>query len=196
MTFLTFFDCSGCGRISYYDCTGANVVKKNGYVYNNVPPVKCVGCNNTYILDGEYFVDIDTIKVSTQQKIQNTVRVPVGLYLNNLASLTVRGDAVKNMPTEQNNFVNQSQASDRANLSVQKQIANPRLRPGKLGPGGVGVDVKHNSFDRILARKKAQNVRTDSTAVSTPKYGNRVKKYGIVTQRDCACRPQFSLSFF
>jgi hypothetical protein len=28
------------------------------------------------------------------------------------------------------------------------------LRPGALAPGGVGVDVKHNSYDRYLARKK------------------------------------------
>ena len=36
------------------------------------------------------------------------------------------------------------------------------LKPGALCPGGVGVDVKHNSFARILARKKAENIRTDS----------------------------------
>ena len=191
MTSLTFFDCSGCGRISYYDCSGensSNVVKKNGYVYYNVPPSQCVSCCSD--------CPIDEIRVATQQKIQNTVRVPTGLYLDNLASLIVRGDAAKNVPTQQNNFVNKSQASDRANLSVQKQLANPRLRPGKLGAGGVGVDVKHNSFDRILARKKAQNIRTENTSISTPKYGNRVKKYGIVSQNDCICRPAFSLSFF
>ena len=28
------------------------------------------------------------------------------------------------------------------------------LRPGALCPGGIGVDVKHNSYDRYLARKK------------------------------------------
>ena len=191
MTFLTFFDCSGCGRISYYDCLGANsanVLKKNGYTYYNTPPVQCVSCCNN--------CKTDTVKVAAQQRIQNTVRVPTGQYLDNLTSLTVRGYADENKPGDQTNFVNQSQASDRANLSVQKQIVNPRLRPGKLGPGGVGVDVKHNSFDRILARKKAQNIRTDSTAVSTPKYGNRVKKYGIVQQSDCVCRQPFSLSFF
>ncbi len=191
MTFLTFFDCSDCRRISYYDCSGANssnVVKKNGYIYYNIktnPPLSCCsGC------------PIDTVKVATQQKIQNTVRVPAGLYLDNLASLTVRGYANENEPGYQSNFVNQSQASDRSDFSVQRQIANPRLRPGKLGPGGVGVDVKHNSFDRILARKKAQNMRTESSNAPTALSGNRVKKYGIANQSDCICRPQFSLSFF
>ena len=102
MTFLRFFDCSGCQRIEYYDCIGTNVIKKNGYIYHNTPPVKCVGCNNN-VFTSEF---IDNRNRSRQQKIQNTVRVPAGLYLDNLASLTVRGDAVKNMPTQQNNFVN------------------------------------------------------------------------------------------
>ena len=189
MPFLTFFDCSGCGRISYYDCSGANssnVVKKNGYTYYNIktnPPLSCCsGC------------PIDT--VATQQKIQNTVRVPTGLYLDNLASLTVRGYFSQNYPGVDLSFVNQSQASDRAVFSSQKTLANPRLRPGKLGPGGSGVDVKHNSFDRILARKKAQNMRTESSSAPVALSGNRVKKYGIANQTDCICRPKFSLSFY
>ena len=192
MTYLSFFDCSGCKTISYYDCctepNSINIVKKNGYVYYNIksyPPLSCCsGC------------PIDTIKLATQQKIQNTVRVSTGLYLDNLASLTVRGSADNNTPSNQTNFVNKSQASDRVELSIQKQIANPRLRPGKLGPGGVGVDVKHNSFDRILARKKAQNMRTESSMVSTPLSGNRVKKYGITNQTDCICKSSFGLSFY
>ena len=184
MPFLTFFDCSACSRISYYDCTGTNVVKKNGYIYYNVKtnPILscCSGCS------------IDTIKATIQQtiqqKIQNTVRVPTGLYLDNLSSLTVRGDASNN-PQSQYNLVNQSQASDRAVMSVQRTLANPRLRPGKLGPGGVGVDVKHNSFDRILARKKAQNMRTEGSE-------NPIKKYGIANQTDCTCSSNFSLAFY
>ena len=83
-------------------------------------------------------------------------------------------------------------------MSVQKQVYNPRLRPGKLGAGGVGVDVKHNSFDRILARKKAQNIRTDSTSAtaSVPVYGNKVKTYGIINRANCNCISQFSLTFY
>ena len=190
MTFLTFFDCSGCGRISYYDCSGsnsANVVKKNGYVYYNVPPIQCRTCCSD--------CTVDKVGEATQKRIQNTVRVANSLYLDDLASLTVRG-STKNTPKSTFGNVNQSQASDRNVLSSQNTLANPRLRPGKLGPGGVGVDVKHNSFDRILARKKAQNIRTDSKAVLTPNTGNRVRKFGIVTQEECKCNTHFSFSFF
>ena len=193
MSFLTFFDCSGCGRISYYDCSGANssnVVKKNGFIYHDVPPSQCISCVKCLNNDC-----VDKVRVATQQRIQNTVRVPTSQYLDNLSSLSVRGDGVNNRPSSINNFVNQSQASDRANFSVQKQIVNPRLRPGRLGPGGVGVDVKHNSFDRILARKKAQNIRSDSinSTASVPLMGNKVKTYGIVKQNQCRCSYNFSM---
>jgi len=170
MTYLTFFDCSGCGRISYYDCTVENIVH----------PTQCTTCCSN--------CDLDT---PTQQRIQNTVRVPTGQYLDNLASLTVRGDGL-NRPLSQYNYVNQSQASDRREFSSQRQLANPRLRPGKLAPGGVGVDVKHNSFARILARKKAENIRTDSTS-SNALMGNKRKTFGIVNQDNCRCTNNFSM---
>ena len=172
MTYLTFFDCSGCGRISYYDCSVEDI---------SGGPTQCTTCCSN--------CDLDT---PTQQRIQNTVRVPTGQYLDNLASLTVRGDGVKNRPLAIHNHVNQSQSSDRRQFSNQRQLANPRLRPGKLGPGGVGVDVKHNSFARILARKKAENIRTDSTS-SNSLMGNKRKTFGIVNQDHCRCTNNFSL---
>lgn len=195
MPFLTFFDCSACSRISYYDCSGTNVVKKNGYIYYNVKTNPILSCCSGCSID----IIKTNIQETIQQKIQNTVRVPAGLYLDNLASLTVRGDA-NNKPTSLYNLVNQSQASDRAVMSEQiRKLANPRLRPGKLGPGGVGVDVKHNSFDRILARKKAQNMRTSVKVDDKPIKeikGNKLNKYGIANQKDCTCSPNFSLAFY
>ena len=38
-----------------------------------------------------------------------------------------------------------------------------RLRPGSLNPGGKGVDIKHNSYNRYLARIKAKNLGTTFT---------------------------------
>ena len=111
MTYLRLFDCSGCNRISYYDCIdnkSDNLLKKDGYVYYDIPPSKCVSCSND--------CNVDLIKIQIQKKIQNTVRVPVGLYLDNLASLTVKCDSNKNKSID----------------SVQKPISNPRLIPGKL----------------------------------------------------------------
>jgi len=65
--------------------------------------------------------------------------------------------------------VNWNQMSDRKYPHVQKANAsgsNPggnstrrtrtRLRPGALSPGGVGVDIKHNSYERYLNRLKGK----------------------------------------
>tara|TARA_Y100000816_G_scaffold107699_1_gene75110 strand:+ start:689 stop:1000 length:312 start_codon:yes stop_codon:yes gene_type:complete len=60
---------------------------------------------------------------------------------------------------------NQSDRDNPSNSKVSSIRVVPRapnstkrtktsLRPGALAPGGVGVDVKHNSYDRYLARKK------------------------------------------
>lgn len=186
MTVLQFFDCSeDCNRIVYYDCDKEINLKKR--------PSRHTTCDMSYNENSQ-----PGINLARQQRILNTVRISNGQYLDNLASLTVRGDATKNQPTANNNYVNESQASDRRDLSVQRPLANPRLRPGNLAPGGVGVDVKHNSFHRILARKKAQHIRTDSinSTATVPKYGNKTKAIGIVNQLDCRCSNRFSLSFF
>ena len=182
MTFLTFFDCSGCDKINYYDCNSSNVIKRDGYEYYNKPPSQCIACSEN--------ANTTASNTARQQRILKTVRVPTGQYLSNLASLTVRGDRL-NTSTIANHLVNQSQASDRAILSVQRPVANPKLRPGRLAPGGVGVDVKHNSFERIMARKRAQNIRTDSSSLN-PISGNKTRTYGIANRRDCECRSYHS----
>ena len=49
------------------------------------------------------------------------------------------------------------------------------------------VAVKHNSYDRYLAKKKANNLVTSVTS-TTPLYGNKGKKYGMlsnVTTKNC-----------
>ncbi len=190
-------DCSNCVPVYYYDCTNtiysSNHIKKNGYRYTEQPtnPVLscCSGC------------PIDLEKQHTQKKIQNTVKIPTGQYLDNLTSLTVRGDS-NNTPLSNLNNVNESQASDRNRLHIQTAVYNkPRFysaRPGRQGPGGKGVDVKHNSFDRILARKKAQHLRTENITydASLVQKGNKVKKYGIVDQDDYKCSNSFKLGFY
>ena len=50
------------------------------------------------------------------------------------------------------------------------------LRPGAMNPGGIGVDAKHNSYARYLAKKKGGRAlraeqQTDNTSV---------KKHNIV----------------
>jgi hypothetical protein len=105
--------------------------------------------------------------------------------------------------------VNWNQMSDRKERHEQRPNAtgtNPggnstkrtitRLRPGALSPGGAGVDIKHNSYARYLARIKGKGpVRQQAVPPyfglpipfnpAFPVYGGKVFKTGIVAGCDC-----------
>lgn len=133
----------------------------------------CISC-------GDELVDNTEI---TQKRMWNQVRAPSSLYTMNIAALNVAG-STKNKPGKPN----WNQSSDRYVPSVQKVYVPTRgnstrssqtsSRPGGASPGGSGVDVKHNSYDRYLARKKAGNLRTQSTD-ATPRYGNKMRMYSM-----------------
>ena len=176
MPFITFYDCSNCDSLTN-TCT-----PNESNPYTPKLPIQCTSCPENYVKDPR--------KTYIQKQIQNTVRVPTSLYKADLAALTVRGQQISgsnsNKPLLKFYNVNESQASDRNRLHFQQSIANPKLRPGKLAPGGTGVDVKHNSFARVLARRKAQNIITTPQIPQTlPLKGNKVQKFAIVNSKQC-----------
>jgi len=173
--------------------------------------VQCKGCSNAYCQtcdpSGSY-LDI------TQKRIWNTVRVPASEYVMNLASLSVYQAPIPfNIDPKYSN-VNWNQMSDRAlpaNLNISKITVVPshgnstrssitRDRPGSMRPGGKGVDIKHGSYARYLARLKGkgplrtQQVTTigtsiknasnqqqaQSIAIANNVYGNKTRSFGIV----------------
>ena len=153
-------------------------------------PVPCRGCGDT---GGNVEQDL----LTRQRKIWNTVRVPTSLYTMNLAALNVQGGAA-NAPIAKYAFVNWNQSSDRAIPSVQTACVPTRgnsLRssltansPGAMGPCGAGVDIKHDSYARYLARKKASSIKTNKRVVAVPVEGNKSYPLGIVA--GCVCPPQ------
>ena len=55
-----------------------------------------------------------------------------------------------------------------------------------VGAGGVGVDIKHNSYDRYLARKKSGHLKTKKTTpLPQPKQGNKQYVLGFI--KNCNC---------
>ena len=97
--------------------------------------------------------------------IQNTVRVPSSLYIANKGPLSSY-----QKPLVNGTGVCWNQMSDRAVPSVQPMTVptgyhtsmNSRhtsvtsSKPGCQTPGGIGCDVKHNSYDRYLNRLKGK----------------------------------------
>lgn len=133
-----------------------------------------------------------------QKRIQNTNRVSSSEYVMNLGALTVyeAPDPVTK--------VNWNQSSDRRVASISNSNNVPshgnstkttltRARPGASAPGGVGVDVKHNSYARYLARIKGraplrkQGTSEDGITTNTDK----IYKYNIVrgvgSANSCVC---------
>jgi hypothetical protein len=141
--------------------------------------------------------------------IQNTVRVQASLYTSNLASLSGYKNPISN-PNVGLYGVCWNQMSDRPVPSVQKASVptgyntsmNRRhtsvtsSKPGSQTPGGVGCDIKHNSYDRYLNRLKAKGPLRrgkipDSFGIyipfnpAFPVYGGKTVKTNIVAGCDC-----------
>jgi hypothetical protein len=145
-------------------------------------------------------------KYQIQKRIQNTVRVHSSLYTSNLAPF-----AVYKKPTEQTQNVCWNQMSDRPFPSYQPNIVptgyyhslnNRRFsvtssKPGNQNPGGYGVDIKHNSYDRYLNRIKGKGPlrRGPITPLlykpiikfnpAYPIYGGKVMKTSIIAGCNC-----------
>jgi hypothetical protein len=138
--------------------------------------------------------EITETAVSTQQKIWNTVRVPASEYTMNRAALNVY-----TAPTLSSG-VNWNQYSDRAVAGVVRSNVPTygssthqsitRMRPGSTSAPGAGVDVKHGSYDRYLARLKGRSsLRTQAAgkAAAVPLEGNKTQSYGIAYYTKCLC---------
>jgi len=151
-----------------YDCS-CNIL----YDASGLPPC-CNNCGRCQCT-GTPCLFTPGMREITQKRIQNQVRISESQYTDVLAAVTIQGGRSNlplNLPSQGFYNVNQSQASDRNRLHIQTRYvpgngANStktsitRLRPGSMGPAGknaVGVDVKHNSYDRYLGRLKAKSL--------------------------------------
>lgn len=159
--------------------------KDDDFCLKDNMPTGCRSCV------GDYETVNKALQVVAQRRIWKTVRTSQSEYLSNLASQTVKG-------TQQNNQqgVYWHQMSDRSVPSIQTayvpsrgnslRTTITRHRPGASGPAGVGVDVKHDSYARYLARKKAKTLRTNTSTSSIPPVkGNKNVVYGMIS--NCKC---------
>ena len=128
---------------------------------------RCYNCNGC--IDGSCSVALKALQLDTKNKvITNLVRIPASLYTNNLESVVASHDLFANLTEGYIGQPGGSQSSDRARFSGSKLTFNrtvpsrgnstkrsqTSMRPGSQAPGGIGVDVKHNSYQRYLLKKK------------------------------------------
>ena len=171
-----------------------NVIRK--YAFHSGLPIdrfRCKGCSiaNTNTLSN---------RIQKQKIIQKVVRVYSTQYSDNLSALSVYEKPL--YP----NAVNWNQMSDRIRPHIQRSIIPTRAnslkssitssRPG-CTPGGVGVDIKHNSYHRYLQRIKGKapyrrGIPPPQIAYpelpfdpAFPIYGGKLFKLNIVN--NCRC---------
>lgn len=141
-----------------------------------------------------------------QKIIQNTVRVSSSLYTMNLGALNAY-----TQPSSSTYNVCWNQMSDRPIPSIQKTyiptkgsifgssstkhtVTGPR--PGAQSPGGIGCDIKHNSYDRYLNRLKGKGPLRRGIIPPNfggpipfnrafPIYGGKTTKTSIVNNCNC-----------
>jgi hypothetical protein len=127
------------------------------------------------------------------KRIENTVRVPCSEYTMNKSSLNVY-----TAPESRFAFVNWNQMSDRAVPGVthsnvpshgnSTKRSLTRMRPGSMSAGGSkGVDMKHGSYDRYLARLKGKSVLRTSPNPNSAQENKNAKsiKWGIAYSESC-----------
>ena len=181
-----------------------NSIKKSNYT--NIE-IQCkINCSRNF---NRNLAGNDLASQYQRQKIiQNTVRVYSSLYTMNLAGLSGYQKPL-NVPqlVEQsgthyivpaNTYWNQM--SDRARPSNQvTKVASgstsstrhtiTRNRPGAMSPGGIGVDIKHNSYNRYLNKIKGKAPLRrgviNSSNLLSPIYGGKIVKTSIINR--CAC---------
>jgi hypothetical protein len=154
----------------------------NYSVSTNTPCISCVNVANS-----------GASQAIVQKRIWRQVRTGSAIYTMNLSSLTSAADRLASGRT-----VNWNQMSDRV-LPANQPENHPSHgnsvrttltsgRPGAGSPGGVGVDVKHDSYARYLNRKKASNLKTQTQEVApTPFFGNKTQMTGLLANSVHCC---------
>ncbi len=136
----------------------------NNFAFKYKKPVPCP-------IDASSSLNI----IQTQKAIQKQIHTPSSNYTQAINSLTVAKDILNS--TNKKPWHNASDRSQSHGLS--RSNGNNLNTSQKINSG---VDIKHNSYDRYLAKKKASNLKTQINESTIPLKGNKTKYYSITTQ--------------
>jgi hypothetical protein len=131
------------------------IISKSTYELSTKTPIRCWGCA----------MGTNTNSV-VPYKMRYNETLPTSLYMEDKSSIVVYKNPI---PLFFN--VNWNQSSDRPiphkqTTNIQRNTSSlvgtrTGLKPGAMAPGGVGVDIKHNSFYRYNLRKRGAVLKTN-----------------------------------
>jgi hypothetical protein len=110
--------------------------------------------------------------IQTQKAIQNVLHTSSSNFTQVLSTLTIAKDISSGRPWHN--------ASDRWRRHGPKNNSSASSQKENLG-----VDIKHNSYARYLAKKKGIITRTQLSGAPIPIIGNKTKYYSISTRNNC-----------
>ena len=129
-----------------------------------------------------------------QKRILKTVRLASSDYTHSLAPQHVYdASAPEHLPWHNTSDravagVVHANVPSRGVNSTRSSVT--RARPGACSAPGSGVDVKHGSYDRYLAKLKGRTVGRScggnaSAPAVTPLHGNKTQYYSIASAHSC-----------
>ena len=110
--------------------------------------------------------------IQTQKAIQNVLHTSSSNFTQVLSSLTTSTDISSGKPWHNASDRAQKHGAINASSTTSQKINS-------------GIDIKHNSYARYLAKKKGIIVRTQPSSAPSALIGNKTKYYSISTQNDC-----------
>ena len=110
--------------------------------------------------------------IQTQKAIQNVLHTSSSNFTQVLSSLTTSTDISSGKPWHNASDRAQKHGAINASSTTSQKINS-------------GIDIKHNSYARYLAKKKGIIVRTQVSNAPSALIGNKTKYYSISTQNDC-----------
>lgn len=112
--------------------------------------------------------------IQIQKEIQDQLHTSCSNYTQVISSLNVSQD-INNSITKKpwNNASDRTQPHGQVSINVKTSQKENK-----------GVDVKHNSYSRYLAKKKSTTLKTQTTQTiqPIPLIGNKTKYYSLTTQ--------------
>jgi len=110
--------------------------------------------------------------IQTQKAIQNVLHTSSSNFTQVLSSLTITTDISSGKPWHNASDRAQKHGTINANSRTSQKINS-------------GVDIKHNSYARYLAKKKGISLRTEPSSAPSALIGNKTKYYSISTHELC-----------
>ena len=113
--------------------------------------------------------------IQIQKALQNVLHTSSSNFTQVLSSLTSTTDIISNSSNRP--WHNASDRAQKHGLTNNNYSSSQKVNSG--------IDIKHNSYDRYLAKKKGLSLRTQYSNAPKPLQGNKTKYYSISTHNIC-----------